>query len=265
MALVEAAPGPNGIWTLILNDPARRNAMSEGMALAFRAEIGKLAEAVDARVLIVTGAGPGLSAGGDLEMLRQKPALSIAENRKGMLAFYEAFLCILQLPFPTICAIHGHAVGAGLALALACDLRLASHNALLGLTFTRLGLHPGMGVSFFLPRLIGYAAATELLTTGRMISAEEAKRLGLVGRVVAEDEIADGAQQLARELLRGGPQALAGLLRTLRPDAAELHRALQREADEQARNFASAEFAEGLAAIAERRRPSFRTDDHPGS
>ena len=216
------------------------------MAHTFRSQIERLAEADDVRVLIITGAGPAFSAGGDLEMLRQKPTLSAAENRAGMLRFYDAFLCVLRLPFPTVCAINGHAVGAGLALALACDLRVASRDAKLGLTFVRLGLHPGMGVTHLLPRIIGFAAATEMLATGRMISAEDARQIGLVGRVVASDAVMKCASELASELLLGGSQALSGLIQTLRPEPGELQRALEREADEQARNYATAEFRERL-------------------
>jgi enoyl-CoA hydratase/carnithine racemase len=227
------------------------------MAAEFQSQVAQLAHDRGVRALIITGAGAAFSAGGDLAMLTAKPAKSMAQNRAEMLNYYQSFLGITKLPFPIICALNGHAIGAGLGLALACDIRLVSNTARLGLNFTRLGLHPGMGTTFFLPRLVGHAVALDLLTTGRVMNAEEALTLGMVSKVVAPDELAREAQFVADEYRQCGPAALAGLLQTLRPTDDELARALTREADEQSKNYASAEFAEGLAAALEKRSPSF--------
>ena len=107
-------------------------------------------------------------------MLKNKAALDAETNRQAMLQFYRAFLSILELPVPTIAAVNGHAIGAGFCLALACELRVASADAKLGLTFTRLGLHPGMGATCFLPRIAGFAVANDLLISGRVLEAGEA-------------------------------------------------------------------------------------------
>lgn len=257
MALVRLDEQPAGVATLTLSDPDRRNAMSLEMATEFRQTVNQLARRRDLRALILTGAGPAFSAGGDLNMLQQKAKLDPATNRADMLEFYESFLCLLKLPVPTIAAINGYAIGAGFCLALACEFRLAAAAAKLGLTFTRIGLHPGMGATLFLPRIAGAGVAHDLLISGRVVTANEAHQLRLVQQVVPDGELMAAANTLANSLLGAAPGAVSGLLKTLRPTAGELQSALEREAAEQARNYSSPEFREGLQAALEQRAPNF--------
>ncbi|MEW6283246.1 MAG: enoyl-CoA hydratase/isomerase family protein, partial [Candidatus Eremiobacterota bacterium] len=160
------------VGQILLNDPDRLNAMGEEMAGAMRALVDEL-RGHRPRVLVLTGAGRAFSAGGDLEMLERKRATGVERNRPLMLEFYASYLGLLELEVPLVAAVNGHAVGAGAVLACACDVRLADPAARFAFPFARLGLHPGMGATWFVPRVAG-AAATELLLTGRMIGAEEA-------------------------------------------------------------------------------------------
>lgn len=258
MSLVETSFDSEGLCLLTLNDPDHRNAMSLEMADAFRAAVETLRGNAAKRIVVLTGAGSAFSAGGDLRMLRKKADLTKSKNVAEMLAFYDAFLGLLTLDVPVIAAINGHAIGAGACVAMACDYRIVSETAKIGFTFVRLGLHPGMGATYTLPRIAGAAVASDLLLSGRVVAAAEAGRLGLVHRVVADDQVLRAAEDYAAELQRGGPQALSGLLTTLRPDPDALRVALEREAQQQAENYASAEFLEGIAASLERRLPRFR-------
>jgi enoyl-CoA hydratase len=174
-----------------------------------------------------------------------------------MLAFYNSFLCILDLKVPLIAAINGAAVGAGLCVACACDFRVASDTTKLGFTFVKLGLHPGMGATYFVPRIVGASVATELLLTGRVIDAQEALRLGVVSRVCGADKVMEEARAIATEILSCGPEATGQLLQTMRGDPTYLTQTLDREASCQSVNYASAEFAEGVAAIKEKRSARF--------
>ena len=257
MALVLQTLDSNGIATLTLNDEANLNAMSDEMATEFAAAVRSLKTTNGLRAVILTGAGKAFSAGGHLSMLEGKRSKTAEENRRGMLTFYNSFLCIRDLNVPLIAAMNGAAVGAGLCVACACDFRVASDTTKLGFTFLKLGLHPGMGATYFVPRIVGASMATELLVTGRVISAQEALRIGVVSRVCDSADVMKDAQAIAAEILSCGPEATAQLLQTMRGDPELLTRALEREASCQSVNYASDEFAEGVAAIKEKRSPSF--------
>ncbi len=257
MALVLQTIDSNGIATLTLNDEANLNAMSDEMAQEFAATITSLRGNKSLRGIILTGAGKAFSAGGHLSMLEAKRTKTPEENRTGMLAFYNSFLCMRDLNIPLIAAINGAAVGAGLCVACACDFRVASETTKLGFTFLKLGLHPGMGATYFVPRIVGASMATELLVTGRVISADEAARLGIVSRVCKVTEVLQEANSIASEILNCGPDATSQLLQTMRGDSTELTRALAREAHCQSVNYASEEFAEGVASVKDKRSPSF--------
>lgn len=260
MGLVTYTVDTDGVGVLILNNPDNLNAMDEEMAVQFKALVTKLASDKP-RVVILSGAGRAFSAGGNLQMLKAKAQLEKDENKRRMLEFYDSFLCIRTLGVPIIAALNGHAIGAGLCLACACDIRVAAAGARLGLTFTRLGLHPGMGATYFVPRVLGYARAQEFLLTARVITAEEAETFGLVTSVAPAPSVVETARKIAREILSCGPVSVSQLLSSLRADDRGLQEALEREASLQAENYAGAEFMEGVSALIEKRSPSFALQD----
>ncbi|RIL09257.1 MAG: enoyl-CoA hydratase/isomerase family protein [Proteobacteria bacterium] len=256
LVLYQAISEHSGVITL--NDPDNLNAMGEEMADEFSALITKLQrEAKKLRALILTGSGRAFSAGGNLEMLEKKTSLNAEENHRRMLNFYNSFLCMLDLGVPLIAAINGHAIGAGLCVASACDVRVCSDKARLGFTFTKLGLHPGMGATYFLPKLLGYASAAELILTGRVIEAPEALRVGLVSKIVAAEKVVEEAKAIAQEICECGPESIKQVLQTLRQGVHELPRMLEREATCQSINYGSQEFKEGVRAAIEKRKPAF--------
>jgi enoyl-CoA hydratase len=257
----------DAVALVVFDDPARRNAMTEAMGRALADAVAVLAGDASVRAVVLTGAGAAFSAGGDLAMLEAKSRAGQAspgepgraENRAFMRDFYRLFLSVRELPCPTIAAVNGAAIGAGLAVALACDLRIAAREAKLGLNFTKLGIHPGMGSSWTLPRLVGAAHAADLLLTGRLVDGAEAERIGLVNRSVAQDAVVATSLGVAGEIAACAPiavrQTKAALARTA---TASLEEQLDFEAEQQAICYETADLAEGLRATRERRAPTFR-------
>jgi len=252
---------------LTLNDPQRRNAMTEAMGRALAGVVRDLAGEDRLRAVVLSGAGRSFSAGGDLDMIEAKARAGVADpggpareaSRRFMREFYGLFLCIRDLPCPSVASIHGAAIGAGLCVALACDLRVAARDARLALNFARLGIHPGMAATWTLPRLVGPARAAELLFTGRSLDGAEAERIGLVNRAVPEAEVVGAALELAREIAAAAPRAVRGAKRSLAgSEAASLTEQLEAEAAAQALDYESRDLLEGLAAARERRTPRFR-------
>ena len=165
---------------------------------------------------------------------------------------------VLDLEVPVIGALNGHAVGGGFGLALLCDLRIAALEARYGANFTRLGLHPGMAITYLLPRLVGASAAAELLYTGRLIDGAEALRLGLLSRAVPAAEVLPVAMQLARQIAANAPLAVRLTKRTLRrslewdPRDAALYEALV-----QAETLATEDAAHGIDSLLRKELPVF--------
>jgi len=256
----------DAIVVLTLQDPDRRNAMTEAMGRALSERVRSLSGEPELRAVVLGGAGRAFSAGGDLAMLearsaagRQDPGGAARErNRSEMEAFYRLFLAIRELPCPSVAALNGAAIGAGLCVALACDLRIAAAGARLGLNFTRLGIHPGMGATWHLPRLVGPARAADLLLTGRIVDGAEAERMGLVNEAVPDEACLERALEVARLLAAAAPAAVRATKEALRrsPDM-PLEAQLGFEAARQAECFESDDLAEGLASIRERREPRF--------
>lgn len=246
------------ILKITLNDPDNLNAMGEEMASEFAALVAELGGTPGrTQAIILTGAGRAFSAGGNLAMLEAKTRINPEDNRRIMLDFYNSFLGILKLNIPLIAAINGPAIGAGLCLACACDVRICADTAKLGFTFARLGLHPGMGATYFLPRVIGYAAAAELLLTGRVIGAPEALKIGLASQVTDAAGVVDQAVKIAAEICECGPESVKLLAESLRTSPGSLDLCLEREAICQSYSYAGDEFKEGVKAAMEKRKPAF--------
>lgn len=240
---------------LCLTSPQDLNAMDDAMALAFRKAYTELAVS-SPRVVVVSGEGRAFSAGGNLDMLRAKANQDWEANRQAMLEFYKAFLCLRQLDVPLVCCLHGHVVGAGFCFAAACDIRIADKSAQFAVPFTRLGLHPGMGGSFFLPRTLGRGVATDLILTGRRMSAEEAWTVGFLSKLRPVGELEHARDSVIDSILAGAPEATRAYVHYRRElDRIELEEALGKEAEEQASCYARPEFLEGLEAVALKRQP----------
>jgi enoyl-CoA hydratase len=250
----------DGVVTLILDDPGRRNAMTEAMGDALADVATDLAGDDRLRAVVLTGAPPAFSAGGDLDMLEDLARRTRDEGFDAtdhMRTFYRRFLSVRALPVPVIAAINGHAVGAGLCVALACDLRVVAADAKVGLNFARLGLHPGMGGSWLLPRTVAPQQAAAWLYTGRLVSGAEAADAGLALDAVPADEVLPRALALAAEIATASPVVVRQLKDTLAADAPDLDAALEREAACQAVNYGTDDLREGLAAGRARRAPDF--------
>jgi enoyl-CoA hydratase len=247
-----------GVCTIYLNAPEKLNALTEELGEAFATTIAALRQEPDLKAIVLTGAGKAFSAGGDLAFLLDRTTDAPHENSLRMRLFYERFLSLRSLPVPVIAAVQGAAVGAGLCLALACDMRVVASEARLGATFVGLGLHPGMGGTHTLPRVAGNETAAYLLLTGALISGAEAVARGLAFEHVPADRVLDRAIEVARQIALQAPLAVRQTLRTLRAREDEgLERALAREADAQALSYATSDLREGIAALREKRAPVF--------
>lgn len=252
----------DGVATLMFNRPETRNSMTPAMGEEVVRAVEELRADPSVRVCILTGSGKAFSSGGDLGMLARDAGAARSGDAPSMAGsprdFYARYLSIHTLAVPTIAAINGHAIGAGLCIALGCDLRIAAADAKMGMTFTKLGIHPGMGATYFLPRLIGTARACELFFTGRVFDAAEAERLGIVNRVVPRAEFDGAVQALAREIAAAAPLAVRMVKKSIyRGTQHTLEEMLDYESLNQANTFMTADAREGVTAVMEKREPKF--------
>jgi enoyl-CoA hydratase/carnithine racemase len=253
------------VGILSLARPDRRNAQNPTMWREL-ADLGtRLQGDGSLRCLVIAGDGPSFSAGIDLfeglggAVAESTGSLEEDRSRDAAVAAAGTFAWIPRLDVPSVAAVHGHAIGAGLQLALACDFRVFSEGAKVGLAETRYGLLPDMGATVRLPRIIGEGRARELILLGDVIDAPEAVRIGLANRVVPDDELRAVAMELAERLAAQPPLAIAGARRAI--DAA-WHRSADDSfavaVDEQLHCLASEDFKEGLAAFGEGRAPEWQ-------
>jgi enoyl-CoA hydratase len=251
-------PSP-GVARLVLDNPAQRNAMSDDMTRSWGLAIDHLAADRDVRVVVVTGEGTAFCSGGDPRWIASEPDASVDQLRTRMIAFYRAWLAIRRLEVPTIAAVNGPAVGAGLCLALACDLRYAAAGARFSAPFVRLGMNPGMAATSLLPDVVGEANARELLLTGRTVDADEALRLGLVSRLFADDAFPEEIQAIADGIAATAPIASRYTTVAMRGGGhRDLEAAVQWEALAQPVTLATEDLQEGVLAAREKRSPRFR-------
>lgn len=203
MSTVRVEEDGGGVWTITLADPERRNAMGPEMGTALIDATARLRGTEGVRAVVVTGEGQAFCAGADLAAMFGDPQRPVSETHAFLQSYYRAFFSVLELPFPTIAAVNGPAVGAGLNLAMACDVRIAGTTAAFGATFARIGLHPGGGCTWFLVRALGPSRALRTLLLGDTLDAERAVAWGLA-EGPADDPLAAGLE-LARAFARTDP------------------------------------------------------------
>ena len=248
----------DGVALVTLDLPARRNMMSADMTESWGRAMGWLRVDASVRAVVVTGAGSAFCSGGDLSWIGAEPGAPVDALRTRMLPFYRAWLSVRELEVPTIAAVNGPAIGAGLALALACDLRYAADDARLGAPFTSLGMHPGMATTYLLPEVAGPAVAREMLLTGRMLTGAEAAARGLVTRAVPREDVLPTALAAAEAAAAAAPVATRLTKRALLDGGhTSFAAALEWEALAQPVTLATEDLQEGLRAQREKRPPRF--------
>lgn len=247
----------DGVATLTLNRPEVFNALNADLHAGLMAALRQAERDEAVRAVVIAGAGKAFCSGQDLRELPADGAADLIDER--LRASYNPLVAKLRgIPKPVIAAVHGVAAGAGLSLALACNLRVVTEGARLIVAFARIGLIPDCGMSYFLPRLIGPARAFELAALGGEIDAQTALQWGLVNRVVPDAELLAAAQALAAQLARGPAQAISLIKRSLdRAQDATLEQALEYEVQAQQVAALHPDFAEGLAAFREKRPARF--------
>jgi len=249
----------DGVALLTLDNPEMRNAMSDEMTSSWTAVVAELAGDRSVRAVVVTGEGSAFCSGGNTSWIASEPDATVDQLRSRMLPFYRAWLSIRSLEVPTIAAVNGAAIGAGLCLALACDLRYAAAGAKLGVPFVKLGMHAGMAGTHLLPEVVGEAHARDLLLTGRVVDADEALRIGLVSRVLEPASFLDEVLEVAAGIAANAPIATRlTKLALLDGGHADLETALQWEALAQPVTLATEDLQEGIRASREKRAPEFR-------
>lgn len=247
-----------GVATITLNRPERLNALVTAMSKELLATLKTCADDDSVRCVVFTGAGRAFSAGQDLVEFREVgKEMSVGEHlRQG---YHRIVLAMRDLEKPILGKINGIAAGAGLGLALATDMRIASDAAALASAFIGIGLAPDSGVSWYLQRLLGPARAFELLTTGRKVTAAEALQLGLVNQVVPAAELDATVAELAQRFALAPTRGIGLSKRVLNKAASStLAETLEYEAQIQEIAIRTADHQEGVAAFLQKRRPQFR-------
>jgi 2-(1,2-epoxy-1,2-dihydrophenyl)acetyl-CoA isomerase len=256
--LLETTEG--GVATLTFNRPERLNALSTPIMEGLLHGLPRLAGDPAVTVVVLTGAGRAFCAGGDVKSMAEggDERRSAAEATAHLRSRMEVSRILHELPKPTIAMINGPAAGAGLALALACDLRIAAVSARLVTAFVRVGFSGDFGGSYFLTRLVGTAKARELYFTGRPVDAEEALSLGLVNRVAPDDQLATVTMELARSLAHGPAVALSLMKRNMNcAESGGLAELLDMEAAHRIQTGRTEDHREAAKAFVEKRPPVF--------
>jgi len=255
------------VVTLTLNRPEMRNALgSHADCAELVAAIERAAADPGVAALVITGAGSAFCAGGDLTAMRERRGIGPLDSPLATRNNYRAGIqripeVLWQCELPTIAAINGAAIGAGLDLALMCDIRFAASGAKLASSFIKVGIVPGDGGAYFLPRAVGWSKAAEMIFTGEAIRSEEALACGLVSKVVPAEQVLAEAHALAQRIASNPPQTLRlakGLLREAQH--ARLPEVLQLSAAFQALAHETADHREALDAFADKRPANFNAN-----
>ena len=244
------------IGVLTLARPDNRNSMTPELLDAFAAVSAAARADRSIRCAIVTGTGKCFSSGADFKSNLQRDTAGAPHERS--YAMYEPFLSLLDLEIPVIGALNGHAVGGGFGLALVCDIRIGARDAKYGANFVKLGLAPGMAISYLLPRVVGVARANELLLSGRLVDGGEAEAIGLLNRAVPAADVVPEAMTLARAIAANAPFAVRATKTAIRRGIElQVREAALAEAYAQAESLATDDAREGIAALLEKRTPVF--------
>jgi 2-(1,2-epoxy-1,2-dihydrophenyl)acetyl-CoA isomerase len=252
----------DGVAMLTLNRPDRLNAMSRPMLDALLEALPRLAEDPAVGVVVLTGAGRGFCAGGDVKAMAEGNELggqTMEEKAQALRGRMETSRWLHEMPKPTIAMMRGPAAGAGLSLAMACDLRVASDTARLGTAFARVGYSGDFGGSYYLTQLVGTAKARELYFTADLLDAAQALALGLVNRVVPDARLEEETMALASRLARGPRVALRYMKRNMNAaESASLKEMLDLEAWHHTRTGMTEDHREAARAFVEKREPQFK-------
>jgi 2-(1,2-epoxy-1,2-dihydrophenyl)acetyl-CoA isomerase len=250
----------DGIATVLMNRPDRLNALNNELAMAVNDALGRLAADDSVRVVVISGAGRAFCAGGDLGALGKGRQTGATQELGPILrAGMQMILKMRTMPQPVIAAVNGAAAGAGMNVALAADIRIASEEATFGQNFAKVGLFPDYGGTYLLPQLVGPSKAAELFYTGEMIDAKTALRLGIVNHVVPAAQLEAEAKTLAQKIAQGPTLAIRAVKKVLFGSQEKaLARALEHEVQEQIRCYLSDDCNEGIRAFLEKRAPKFQ-------
>lgn len=244
------------IGVITLDRPDNRNSMTPELLDAFSAASAGARGDSSIRALVVTGTGTCFSSGADFKSNLQRDEGAAPHERS--YAMYVPFLSLLDIEVPVIGALNGHTVGGGFGLALVCDMRIGALEAKYGANFVKLGLAPGMAISYLLPRLVGVARANELLLSGRLVDGAEAERIGILNRAVPAAETLSAAMELARTIAGNAPLAVKYTKAAIRRGLAlTVREAAMQEAVAQAETLATEDCKEGIAALLAKREPVF--------
>lgn len=250
MALIQTVADGH-VTTITLNRPEKLNAFAGTMRDELYSALEHAERDASCRVIVLTGAGRAFCAGGDVEAMAElQRSNDVPGFRKLLETGAKIVTLVATMNKPVIASINGVAAGAGCSLALACDYRIAADDARIGQTFVRIGLHPDWGGTWLLPRIVGRSHAFELMMSGRLVEAAEAKSIGLVDRVVPSAELAAATGALARTIAEASPVATSAINVALAAsDKNDLRAQLALEIEHQLRAFTSAEAVDRIEAF----------------
>jgi 2-(1,2-epoxy-1,2-dihydrophenyl)acetyl-CoA isomerase len=249
-----------GLLTVVLNRPERKNALNAELCAELEATLARAARSPEVRAVLLKGAGGTFCVGGDVKVMAADagPGQSLDQRIRSLRQRMEASRLLHEMSKPTVAAIAGAAAGAGLALALACDLRVAGESAKITTAFAKVGLSGDFGGTYFLTRLLGSARARELYLTSPILSGREAQQIGLVTRVVADDQVDSAAVELARALADGPTTTLGHMKQNLNlAEHAALPECFDNEAWRHILCMTTADHREAATAFVEKRVPRF--------